>query len=207
MSANTQSKSAEPSMEEILASIRRIISDDQTSTAEPEPETPPAIKPTPALVAKPTEQAKAVEVEPTGAEPEVDFNADPFEAAEAQPSDSGDPDDDVLELVDPVRPIASPPPVFAAKKPDVPPAPAFREPPPLAKEEHLLSSATDAMVANAFGALSQPPAETSGPGGSLDEMFRNILRPMLKLWLDENLPAIVERLVRAEIERATRHGR
>jgi len=211
MSANTQSKSAEPSMEEILASIRRIISDDQAPAAEPEPELPPTIKPAaPASGAKPPPQAKAPEPEPGPTEPEVEFDVDPFEVAEAQLSDSADSadfEDDVLELVDPVRPTPAPQPVFSAPKPEAPPASAFRDTAPLANNEHLLSSATDAMVASAFGALSQPMLDTSGPGGTLDEMFRNILRPMLKLWLDENLPAIVERLVRAEIERATRYGR
>jgi cell pole-organizing protein PopZ len=211
MSANTQSKSAEPSMEEILASIRRIISDDQAPATEPEPELPPAAKPAaPASAAKPPPQAKALEPEPSPAEPAAGFDADPFEIEEAQLSDSAespDIEDDVLELVDPVRPSPAPQPVFSAPKPDAPPASAFRDTAPLAKDEHLLSSATDAMVASAFGTLSQPVLDTSGPGGTLDEMFRNILRPMLKLWLDENLPAIVERLVRAEIERATRYGR
>ena len=38
-------------------------------------------------------------------------------------------------------------------------------------------------------------------------MAREMLRPMLKQWLDENLPAMVERLVRVEIERLARGKR
>jgi cell pole-organizing protein PopZ len=42
---------------------------------------------------------------------------------------------------------------------------------------------------------------------SLEDLVRDMLRPMLKNWLDDNLPTIVERLVRAEIERVARGGR
>jgi cell pole-organizing protein PopZ len=39
---------------------------------------------------------------------------------------------------------------------------------------------------------------------TLDDLVREMLRPMLKSWLDDNLPTVVERLVRAEIERVSR---
>ena len=39
---------------------------------------------------------------------------------------------------------------------------------------------------------------------TLEDLVREMLRPMLKGWLDDNLPAMVERLVRAEIERVSR---
>jgi hypothetical protein len=38
----------------------------------------------------------------------------------------------------------------------------------------------------------------------VERMTREMLRPMLKVWLDDNLPTVVERLVRAEIERVAR---
>jgi uncharacterized protein len=41
-------------------------------------------------------------------------------------------------------------------------------------------------------------------GRTLEDFIGELLRPMLKTWLDENLPAMVERLVRAEIERVSR---
>ena len=56
-----------------------------------------------------------------------------------------------------------------------------------------------------FGALSANLAVRSAE--LADELVRETLRPMLKQWLDENLPAIVERLVRAEIQRVARGGR
>jgi cell pole-organizing protein PopZ len=39
---------------------------------------------------------------------------------------------------------------------------------------------------------------------TLEDIVREMLRPMLKTWLDDNLPGLVERLVRAEIERVSR---
>ena len=42
---------------------------------------------------------------------------------------------------------------------------------------------------------------------TLEDLVKDMLRPMLKGWLDENLPPMVERLVRAEIERVSRGGR
>jgi cell pole-organizing protein PopZ len=39
---------------------------------------------------------------------------------------------------------------------------------------------------------------------TLDDLVKDMLRPMLKSWLDDNLPGLVERLVRAEIERVSR---
>ena len=47
----------------------------------------------------------------------------------------------------------------------------------------------------------------SGQARTLEDLVQDMLRPMLKSWLDENLPGMVERLVRAEIERVTRGGR
>jgi cell pole-organizing protein PopZ len=42
---------------------------------------------------------------------------------------------------------------------------------------------------------------------SLDEIAEDMLRPMLRDWLDDNLPTLVERLVREEIERVARGPR
>ena len=71
------------------------------------------------------------------------------------------------------------------------------------EDQPLLSRATEEAVASAFDALSATFAARSARVA--DGMIREILRPMLKAWLDENLPGIVERLVRAEIEHAARH--
>lgn len=106
---------------------------------------------------------------------------------------------------------AEPPPLPAARA-EIPPAPfaeAVFEPESYVPDERvelpLVSPHTDAAVSSAFSALiaSQhlPSDET------LKDMAREMLRPMLKAWLDDNLPVLVERLVRAEIERVARGGR
>ena len=76
---------------------------------------------------------------------------------------------------------------------------------PPAQEEPLVSAQTNQAVSTAFEALS---ASLALQGADLAEnMTREILRPMLKTWLDEHLPSLVERLVRAEIQRVARGGR
>ena len=42
---------------------------------------------------------------------------------------------------------------------------------------------------------------------TLEDLVKEMLRPMLKSWLDDNLPGLVERIVKAEIERVSRGGR
>ena len=90
----------------------------------------------------------------------------------------------------------------------VPTAPAPREI-PYGEEEprpdqagKLLSPSAQASVASSFQALA---ATTSHE--TIDSTVREMLRPMLTQWLDDNLPSLVERLVRAEIERVARGGR
>jgi len=62
----------------------------------------------------------------------------------------------------------------------------------------LISREANNAVQAAFNALDQTVANNSQ---TLDDLVREMLRPILKVWLDDNLPGIVERLVRAEIER------
>jgi cell pole-organizing protein PopZ len=68
--------------------------------------------------------------------------------------------------------------------------------------EELLAPTTDAAVA---GTLSKLGAMTAiGSGQTVEAMIRELLRPMLKEWLDENLPSVVERMVEKEIARISR---
>ena len=69
----------------------------------------------------------------------------------------------------------------------------------------MLSAEANASVASAFQALSTSVQMASAE--AIDRQVRDMLRPMLKQWLDDNLPVMVERLVRAEIERVARGGR
>ena len=82
------------------------------------------------------------------------------------------------------------------------PAPTLDAPPAAIDERGLLSAATTAAVDAAFDALARTAQARNGR--TLEEVVSELLRPMLKTWLDENLPEMVERLVRAEIERVSR---
>jgi cell pole-organizing protein PopZ len=69
----------------------------------------------------------------------------------------------------------------------------------------LLSQRASEAVSAAFGTL----ANTMFAEGSrsIEDIVREMLKPMLKTWLEDNLPSLVERLVRTEIERVSRGGR
>ncbi|HXV29804.1 MAG TPA: PopZ family protein [Sinorhizobium sp.] len=69
----------------------------------------------------------------------------------------------------------------------------------------ILSPAVGRQVARAFDDLAH--AVEQGPRRSFDEIAEAMLRPMLQDWLDDNLPTLVERLVREEIERVARGPR
>jgi uncharacterized protein len=223
-------KSQEPSMEEILASIRRIIADDDASKAGQRAavEAPqPAPQPAPVAVAVPRMQ----EPEP---EPEAEPEHEPLrlhdEALEAEPDVEDIHDEqgpDILDLTESMAapaysqaapsPVPMPPPAPA-------PAPQFRrveglsdvglhdsEPPmprvepsyrPEGIDSALLSRATSAAVDSAFNTLAQTVLVQNAR--TLEDLVREMLRPLLKSWLDDNLPGMVERLVRTEIERVAR---
>ena len=65
----------------------------------------------------------------------------------------------------------------------------------------LLSRETSAAVGSAFNTLTETVKKHEP---TLEDVVRETLRPMLKSWLDENLPRVVERMVETEIERVTR---
>jgi len=68
-------------------------------------------------------------------------------------------------------------------------------------DARLLSREATAAVGSAFHTLTETVKKHEP---SLEDVVRETLRPMLKSWLDENLPRLVERMVEAEIERVTR---
>jgi len=69
----------------------------------------------------------------------------------------------------------------------------------------LISERTGRQVAAAFGELTE--AFEASRRKSFDELAAEMMRPMLQDWLDNNLPTLVEKLVREEIERVARGGR
>jgi cell pole-organizing protein PopZ len=171
----------EPTMEEILASIRRIISEDEAPAGE---EAAPAPMP-------------EIEEEPSGA-PEMHAPAPALEEFEAG--------EDVLELTERVEvPELTEShgdlDVYAAPEPEPEPAP-----PRMVEEEPIVSRPTAESAASAFGQLAQHvvmPRE----GRLLEDVVKELLRPLLKAWLDEHLPAIVQAKVEAEVERIARMRR
>ena len=71
----------------------------------------------------------------------------------------------------------------------------------------MLSGESAQAVQSAFGKLAESVLARAIGEQSIEDMTRDLLKVMLKQWLDDNLPAIVERLVREEIERVARTGR
>lgn len=191
----TQAKAgAEPSMEEILASIRRIIADDTLGTKKDEPA---ARAPEPAAMDEPDgDVLDLAEVATIPSQPAM------TKLPEIEMPMPVDVDVDMMAEPMPAPMMAmEPEPVFVA-----PPAPAPTKPIASmgALENRILSDQTGAMVSQAFQALSRNV--TIPTGRTLEEIVIDLVRPMLKGWLDENLPGIVERLIKAEIERVARGG-
>lgn len=184
-------KANEPSMEEILASIRRIIADDQKDQPAPEP----------AAVAAPEPQP-------------VEEEDDVLDLATVSPSAWDEADDDDIAfkeepeeplLVLPKKPEPAPPPPEPPQAVAPEPAPPPPPPPPPVSDDALLSPMANASVASTFNMLSS--AILTSQARTLEDLVKDMMRPMLKAWLDDNLPVMVERLVKAEIERVARGGR
>ena len=77
----------------------------------------------------------------------------------------------------------------------------------LAVSEPLTSEESSQAVSSAFNKLADTiVGRATGGDQSIEGLTRELLRPMLKTWLDDNLPDLVEKLVREEIERVARHG-
>ncbi|HEX3888769.1 MAG TPA: DUF2497 domain-containing protein, partial [Phenylobacterium sp.] len=177
----SEQTSQEPTMEEILASIRRIISEDETPGGE-EAEAAPAAEPVAEAAPEPEP-----EPEPPAAEPE------PVVAA-AEPEPEPAAEEEPLELTEKVETHGDL---------DVFTAPAAAEAPAPAPAEALVSAPAAAAAASAFGALSAAIAMPRGDR-TLEDVVRELLRPLLQQWLDDNLPAIVQQSVEAEVERIAR---
>ncbi len=190
----------DPSMEDILASIRRILSEDEPPAAEspanagpdtdrPEKERPEKARP---------EQARPEQARPEKARPE---------------KDDKDRDSGVLVL-DPSMMVEEPTPnapLEHAMTPQAQTEPA-RTPEPTPQTVNsdvhgggLVAPEAAAAAASSVGTLVRTLTERSAQlhqgGPTLEDLVRDELRPILKQWLDANLPPLVERLVRIEIER------
>jgi len=175
----------DPSMEEILASIRRILNEDDPAAQAPaEPRNDDVlVLDTSMLVSPPSTVAGPVAVSPASAAPEAELAVKEESAAPEQP----------LTIEPP-----SPPPV--AEPPAELSSPAEEPTPPLvAPDTAAATAAALGSLVRTLAADRRPQVWSNGP--TLEDLVRAELRPLLKAWLDAHLPPIVERLVRAEIER------
>ncbi|OAF05742.1 hypothetical protein AYJ54_02270 [Bradyrhizobium centrolobii] len=250
-------KVTEPSMEEILASIRRIIADDEakpppTEAVKPEKAAapaasapklpamnnvpPPKITPTKPVAEKPAPPPAAKPAPAPAPAPAASNSQDDIDALLAgldeatpapevrAPEPEPEPEPDVLELTDEmaVDPAPTPPPPppsfrkveprddleFAEAAPPRPsPGPSYApvdfDAPPLPPP--ILAQSTVSAVESAFNSLAH--TVLSSNARTLEDLVKEMLRPMLKSWLDDNLPGLVERIVKAEIERVSRGSR
>ena len=234
-------KVQEPSMEEILASIRRIIADDEAKPAAAEKAASPAAAAKPAVMKDIPPSAIAPAPRPAAApkpappappppapEPAVSNNQDDIDAmlasldaatpeADIRPAQP-EPEADVFELTDEMA-LPEPAPAAATFNKVEPQddiefteakasrrQPAY-EPPfeSAAPARPILSHSTVSAVESAFHSLAN--TVLSNNARTLEDLVKEMLRPMLKSWLDDNLPGLVERIVKAEIERVSRGGR
>jgi cell pole-organizing protein PopZ len=200
-------------MDEILASIRRIIADDDPGQMPP-PKGSEAQFSSPSRAADPQSDPDRPSMrapappspERTTREDEIDSMLAHLQAATrsalpaADPVPSGGRVGAELTTASDDRPDQP----FEDRSPEPPaPSPAVdRRPAPEAGERGLLSVPAAAAVDSAFNALAHTVQVRDGR--TLEDFISELLRPMLKTWLDENLPAMVERLVRDEIERVSR---
>ena len=240
-------KVQEPSMEEILASIRRIIADDEAKPAE-KVESPaasagsaspgaaplaakPAVMtniPPSAIAAAQATPAKAPVPDPlpaaTNSQDDIDAMLAGLDAATSEAEVRPPlPDGEVFDLTDEMALPDPQPAPFRKVEPEddlefseavtasAPPRaqhrqPAFEPPPlyesPVAPPQQMLSRSTVSAVESAFNTLAN--TVLSNNARTLEDLVKEMLRPMLKSWLDDNLPGLVERIVKAEIERVSR---
>jgi cell pole-organizing protein PopZ len=219
-------------MEEILASIRRIIADDDASRTPKAPEPPkPAPPPIAAVPARPAPPPPPPPPRAPAPPPVVnkqedidamlaDLDAPPKVAPKPAPPPPMPATPDVLDLTEAMTAAPPPPPpppapsfrtidgasdvVFADRAPEPParaPEPP-RAPTPPVYDQGLISNATMAAVDSAFNSLAHTVLGNNAR--TLEDLVKEMLRPLLKSWLDDNLPGLVERIVRAEIERVSR---
>jgi hypothetical protein len=243
-------------MEEILASIRRIIADDEAKPppgadnkpAAAAPPAPAREKPAAAVASAPAAKPSAmndippsrIAPAPAAAKPAAPPPAPPPPAASNSQDDIDallngldettteeevrppQPDGEVLELTDEMAvEVAPPPPQDAFQKVDpeddlefaesvasksMQRPPAYDPPPVEAaappRPTPILSTTTVSAVESAFNTLAH--TVLSNNARTLEDLVKEMLRPMLKSWLDDNLPGLVERIVKAEIERVSR---
>ena len=172
-------------MEDILASIRRILSEDEQA---------PGPHPSPTDTGE--EEDDVLELDSSMVVNESGAQETPEPKPEPAPTQAAQP-----EPVAALAPMPEPPPVM----PVAPLAPMAPLPAMSPTGELVGPEAADA-AASSVGSLvrtlaAERTTQVYGGGPTIEDLVRAELRPMLRQWLDAHLPGLVERLVRAEIER------
>lgn len=197
-----QENSQEPSIEEILDSIRQIISDDDESdgkAATPAPVVDEPLELTERAPELPQEEPIQVEMrdpEPTPLpEPEPVFTPPPQEQPFVEKS---------------LEPVPAPPVEEAAPSPPPPPtvaAPVVAPPSRMAPRNDsnsILTRNAEDSVMGAFTELTRRAAISKIDDITVEDIVRDEIRPILKVWLDKNLPDLVEKLLQKELERISK---
>lgn len=199
----------EPTMEEILASIRRIINEDdepQAGAAAAAEPAAPAPEPEPVF-----EAAPEPEPEPEAASDEINIEDDVLELTDRVEEETEGTSPmaiaDDLMIVDREDETAAEPEPEPEPEPVMAQTPQPAAPAPAQDEDSLLAEPAASAAAGAFAALTENLRVSSENGQTLEGIVRELMRPMLKQWLDENLPSIVEAKVQEEIERVARRRR
>ncbi len=190
----------EPTMEEILASIRRIISEedkpaDGGDVLDLQPPAPPPVAEAKQPIMPPM-PAPQPAPPPVAAAPTAE---EMFDEPEPPPPPRRPSEDEIviMEREHPPEPVApSPPPVARAPEPEWTPPPS---------QKPLVSEPVASQAAGALGRLMGSMMVSTG--NTLDDVVRELLKPMLKEWLEANLPQIVEAEVAKEIDRIRRMSR
>lgn len=182
----------EPSMEEILASIRKIISEDgEDDAARPEPE---------------DDEEEELELDDAA---EMDDDSDEEAELELVEEEQED-EEDALDLTDAFTPAAEPESemdeIEVVEEEMAPPPPPPPPPRPVVRsttrpdERHVVSQGTALAGTSSFAQLASAIESRRG-GITVEQLVEELVRPMLREWLDQNLPSMVERLVQREIQR------
>lgn len=165
-------------MEEILASIRRIISDDT--------EAPPAAE------AAPAEVEDALELTQ-----ELKDDGSVVDLAKPEP----------VPVPPPPQPKAASPKPPAPKPPDMEATPSLVSEPVAAEAASTLHSLASTVEIEELSSIPRGNSMIGNGGRTLEDMVLELMRPLLRQWLDQNLPSIVDRLVQKEIERISRRAK
>jgi len=221
-----QREQQEPSMEEILSSIRRIIADEEAdhSRAGGDDDLGSAVARAEALDDDAGALAEASDADQDGDEDVLELTKVVRESGEVVDLQSERPSSDpAIEEPEPAEPVfaeddADREIAFAGHEPrhaieDAPHSEDEPVPSQQARNSELVSGSAATVATGAFAKLSQalqrtPEADAvaDGSGRSVEQFVEDIARPMLKDWLDEHLPAIVERLVQKEIQKISRRA-